>query len=79
MSTGGYDVTSCLAAWSHVPPNEGSVSRGGWADPCGTRKVGGMHPTGMFSCQSLNSHSLNSHYVEPFAIICDLLQSIVMW
>ena len=66
LSTGGgslYDVTYCLAAWSHVPswgsildlmflPGGMSLSReeGGGRETPRFRKAGGTHLTGMLSC-----------------------------
>ena len=68
-----YDVTSCLAAWSHVPsgglcpwshiPSGKSLSRrvreGGLCrETPGIRKAGGLHPTVMVSCVWILSSAL---------------------
>ena len=58
-----YDVTSCLAAWSHVPSGKGvsvpgPMFRGGVSvrelsldrDSPIWWRAGGMHPTGMLPC-----------------------------
>ena len=54
-----YDVTSCLAAWFHIPSVGGGVSVWEWGslsreglcrDLHRIRKVGGTHPSVMHSC-----------------------------
>ena len=45
----------CIRRRGLYPGGRGSASgRGSWADPpAGTRKAGGTHPNGMFSCLNM--------------------------
>ena len=52
-----YDVTSCLAAWSHVPSGQGLTP---WTEIpyLAAIEVGGLHPIRMHSCFLCQCHCI---------------------